>query len=190
MKRLSDMMLFASFISTLFYSVSYPYIYAETIKVVPRSFIGIEQILACVGTIIFCKAWNTYGDKLFKRYRLILVTEIVADVCMFADVILFMNLSRYFMTNIIIYSIITKNLCCGCVRMRAKVNPTEQLRERFDNNSNMVCAAATLIASGTAIAFQFGVRTLFVLALIGNTIDNFFYLYIYNRIQVEANGRK
>ena len=46
--------------------MSYPYIYAETIKVVPHLYIGLEQILACVGTIIFCKAWNMYSDRLFK----------------------------------------------------------------------------------------------------------------------------
>lgn len=41
-KKLSNLMLFANFISTLFYSTSYPYIYAETIKVVPRWYIGFE----------------------------------------------------------------------------------------------------------------------------------------------------
>lgn len=46
-------MLLANFISTLFYAVSYPYIYAETIKVVPHSYIGFEQILTCLSTISF-----------------------------------------------------------------------------------------------------------------------------------------
>lgn len=53
MKKLSNLILLSNLICTLFYSMSYPYIYAETIKVVPHFYIGIEQILACVGTIIF-----------------------------------------------------------------------------------------------------------------------------------------
>ena len=182
-KRLSNLMLLANFLSTLFYSVSYPYIYAETIKVVPHSYIGIEQILACLGTIIFCRSWNKHSDKLFKHYHLILYIEIIADIFLFADVLIRGNLQAYFLTNIIIYSIITKNLCCGIVKLRAKVNPTEKEREQYDNNSNIVCSIATLIGAGTAIMFNFDLNVLFVLAFVGGIIDNAFYLYIYNKIR-------
>lgn len=42
MKRLSNLMLLSNLFSTLFYSASYPYIYAETLKIVPQSYIGFE----------------------------------------------------------------------------------------------------------------------------------------------------
>jgi hypothetical protein len=67
--------------------------------------------------------------------------------------------------------------------MRAKVNPTEKEREQYDYNSNIVCSLATLIGAGVAIAFVFDLRLLFVLAFVGNVIDNVFYLYIYKKIK-------
>lgn len=136
MKKLSNLMLLSNLICTLFYSMSYPYIYAETIKAVPHFYIGIEQILACVGTIIFCRAWNMYSDRLFKHYRLFLILEVIADLILFTDVLIRNDLKFYFLLNIIIYSVITKNLCCGGVKIRAIVNPTEKEREQYDNNSN------------------------------------------------------
>jgi hypothetical protein len=163
--------------------MSYPYIYAETIKVVPHLYIGLEQILACLGTIIFCKLWNTYSDKLFEHYRLFLIVEIIADLILFTDVLVRNDLKFYFLLNIIIYSVITKNLCCGGTKMRAKVNPSEKEREQYDNNSSIVNAIATLIGAGVAMIFDFDLRLLFVFALIGNGLDNVFYLYIYNRIR-------
>lgn len=183
MKKLSNLMLLSNLICTLFYSMSYPYIYAETIKVVPHFYIGIEQILACVGTIIFCKAWNMYSDRLFKHYRLFLMLEVIADLILFTDVLIRNDLKFYFLLNIIIYSVITKNLCCGGVKIRAIVNPTEKEREQYDNNSSIVNAIATLIGAGVAMMFDFNLTLLFVFALIGNGLDNVFYIYIYNRIR-------
>ena len=183
MKKLSNLMLLSNFLSTLFYSVSYPYIYAETMKVVPHLYIGIEQILACLGTIIFCRLWNKYSDRLFEHYKLFLCMEILADIFLFADVLIRGNLSFYFLLNIIIFAIITKNLCCGGTKMRARVNPTEKEREQYDNNASIVNSIGTLIGAGTAMVFDFNLKILFVLAFIGNVIDNFFYLYIYNKIR-------
>ena len=178
MKRLSNIMLAATFISNLFYTMSYPYIYAQTVKVVPQSFIGIEQILCCVGAMLFCWIWNKYSDKLFKYYELLLVAEIIADTVLFADVLIRWDLKFYFLLNVIIYSVITRNLICGGNKMRAKLNPSEKERERFDNNNSILNSASTLIGAGAAIVFNPQLKTLFVLALIGNIADNFFYLYI------------
>ena len=178
MKRLSNIMLAATFISNLFYAMSYPYIYAQTVKVVPQSFIGIEQILCCVGAMLFCWIWNKNSDKLFKYYELLLVAEIIADTVLFADVLIRWDLKFYFLLNVIIYSVITRNLICGGNKMRAKLNPSEKERERFDNNNSILNSASTLIGAGTAIVFNPQLKTLFVLALIGNIADNFIYLYI------------
>lgn len=182
-KKLSDLMLIANFLSTLFYSVSYPYIYAETVKLVPKYYISLEQILACIGTIIFCKMWNTYSDRLFIYYREILYLEIIADTVLFADVIIRKDLSFYFLLNIIIYSIITRNLSCGGTKMRAIVNPTEKLREKYDNNSSIVASVATLLGSGAAVILDVPLMVLFILAFIGNIVDNLFYLYIYRCVK-------
>lgn len=181
--KLSKLMLTANLISTLFYSVSYPYIYAETIKVVPHMYIGIEQIVSCLGTIVFCKIWNTYSDKLFRYYDVFLWLEIVADIVLFADVLIRQNLNFYFLLNVITYAVITKQVICGGTKMKARVHPTEKLREQYDNNSSIVNAVSTLIGAGVAMIFDFNLTLLFVFAFIGNAIDNAFYIYIYNKIR-------
>lgn len=183
LKRLSDLMLAGYFLSMLFYSCSYVFIYQVIVQAVPRSFLGIEQIVGCVSTIIFCKVWNKYSDRLFRYYRLILWLEIIFDVALFADVIIRGDLKFYFMFNIMIMAIITRNLICGRTKMKAKVNPTEKLREKFDNNSQIADSAATIIGATTAIIIPFSLNTLFVLALIGNCIDNVFFLYIYHKLK-------
>lgn len=183
MKKLSNLMLFSNFFSTLFYSMSYPYIYAETIKVVSRQYISFEQIISCIGIVVFGVIWNRYGDKLFKHYSKILLAEVIADGLLFGHVLIVGDLKVYFLLNVIIYAVITKNLCCGGIRMRAKVNPTEELREKYDNNSNSVYAIATLLGTVVALMFSMKLNTLFVLALIGNISDNFAYFYIYQKIK-------
>jgi len=182
MRRLSNLMLLAAFTSTLFYAMSYPYIYAETLKVVPSFYIGLEQILCCLGTAVFCTIWNRHSDKLFRFYRIILWGEMVADIILFAMVLITGNLNVYFLMNIIIYALITRNLACGGTKMRAKVNPSEKSRERFDNNNNVVVSVATLIGAGVSIAFPIPLKIMFILALVGNCIDNVIYLYIYRRL--------
>lgn len=183
MKRLSKLMLLSNLLCTLFYATSYPYIYAETVKAVPHLYISIEQIMMCLGTIIICKLWNTHSDKLFRYYKMILLAEILADLVLFLDVIIRQNLSFYFLLNIGIACTITKNLSCGGVKIRAMVNPSEKEREQFDNNSNIVNAAATLVGAFVSIIAKFDFKILFILAFIGNIIDNFFYLYIYQKIK-------
>ena len=181
--KLSKLMLTANLISTLFYSVSYPYIYAETIKVVPHMYIGIEQIVSCLGTIVFCKIWNAYSDKLFRYYDVFLWLEIVADIVLFADVLIRQNLNFYFLLNVITYAVITKQVICGGTKMKARVHPTEKLREQYDNNASIVNSIATLVGAGIAMIFVFDLKWLFVCAFIGNVIDNAFFLYIYNKIR-------
>lgn len=181
-KKLSHLMLWAGFLSGLFYSASYPFIYAETLKAVTKGYISFETIVSCIGSFVFCGIWNKYSDKLFRGYRIILWTEIAADIFLFGYVLLTGNLKGYFVLNVLIYAIITKNLACGGTKMRAKVNPTEKLRERYDNNSNIVASAAALTGAGIALVYPFSLKMLFVFALVGNIIDNFFYLYIYSKI--------
>lgn len=186
MKRLSNLMLLSNLLCTLFYATSYPYIYAETIKTVPHYYISLEQIMMCLGTIIFCRLWNKHSDKLFRYYRTFLLLEILADVILFADVLMRNDLNFYFLLNVVIASTITKNLSCGGVKMRAMVNPSEREREQFDNNSNIVNAVATLAGASTAIIFDIDLKQLFIFAFIGNAIDNFFYLYIYKVVNEDG----
>lgn len=182
LKQLSNIMLLANFISTLFYALSYPYIYAEMMKVIPKGYISFEQILACGSTVVFCKIWNKNSDKLFRYFPAILIAEVIADTILFIDVIIRKDLSFYFLLNVIIFSIITRNLSCGRTKMEAKINPSEKLREQYDNNDQIVYSLATLIGSVIAIFLPLNLSVLFIFAMIGNVIDNFFYLFIFYQL--------
>lgn len=188
LKRLSNIMLLSGFLSTVFYSMSYPYIYAETVKYVSRPYLTFEQVVSCLGVVLFSLIWNKYGDKLFKHYPKIVVLEVIADSYLFLDVIVRGNLKFYFVLNILIYSIITRNITCGFVKIRAKVNSNEKDREKFDNNTNTVEALATITGAFLSIVTMPTLKVLFILALIGGIIDNFFYLYVYQRLNI-AGGK-
>lgn len=163
--------------------MSYPYIYKQLVEVVSNRYIAFEQIVSCVGIVFFSALWNKFGDTLFRHYLLICITEIVADTFLFTHVFITGDLKFYFVLNVLIYAVITKNLCCGGIRMRARVNPTEIERERYDNNANMINSVATLIGTGFALVCNLPLRILFILALIGNISDNFMYIYIYEIIR-------
>lgn len=69
--------------------------------------------------------------------------------------------------------------------MRAIVNPTEKSREQYDNNSNIVVSIATLVGTSLSLILAPNLKTLFIFALIGNTSDNFLFMYIYHKITKE-----
>lgn len=176
---LSKFMLTTNLICSIFYSMSYPYIYAEMMKVVNHIYISGEQIVTCLGVIIFGLLWNRKGDFLYKHYLWIVTAEIIADVFLFAHVLITGNLKFYFVLNVLIYALITRNMANGGIRLRAKVHPDEKSRERYDNNCNIVSSVATLIGAGIAIIIPMKLTVLFIAALVGNVFDNFCYYYIY-----------
>lgn len=101
---------------------------------------------------------------------------------LFADVLIRQNLNFYFLLNVITYAVITKQVICGGTKMKARVHPTEKLREQYDNNASIVNAIATLIGAGVAMIFDFDLTLLFAFAFVGNAIDNVMFLYIYKQI--------
>ena len=185
-KKLSDLMIVASFLSSLFYAASYPYIYAESLKAVTKHYISFEQIISCIAITCFCVVWNKYSDRLFKHYRLMLWAEIIADAFLMIYAAVTQDMKFYFVLNVLIYAFVTQNIICGGTKMRAIVNPTEKARERYDNSIKAACAIATMLGAAVASIVSFSIPTLFILALVGNTIDNFFYLYIYHKIRAEV----
>ena len=190
-QKLSKFMLTTNFICSMFYSMSYPYIYAELMRAVNHFYISGEQILSCLGVVLFGILWNKKGDFLYKHYLKIVTLETIADTILFAHVIITGNLKFYFVLNVLIYALITRNMANGGIRLRAKVHPDEKSRERYDNNCNIVNSTATLVGSGIALVTDMSLTVLFVAALVGNVFDNFCYYYIYYQAnKLEENDRQ
>lgn len=185
-QRLSKLMLVTNFICTLFYSLSYPYLYAKALKTVSKNYISAEQIISCSGVVVFGILWNNSGDKLYKHYPLIVLTETIADIILMVHVLITGNLKFYFIFNVLIYAIITRNMANGGIRLRAKVHPDEKSRERYDNNNNIVNSVSTLLGASLSIVLKLDMTTMFVFALIGNVFDNGFYYYIYKKVNKDV----
>lgn len=182
-KKLSNLMLLSNLVCTLFYSMSYPYIYSMTMKVVSKGYISFEQIGCCLGTVVFGIIWNKYGDKLFQYFSLIIIAETIATILFIAYTMYSGDLKIYFILNILICALITRNMWNGGIRLRAKVHPDEKTRERYDNNCNIVNSIGTLGGAAIAIVFSFKLNTLLIFALIGGIFDNFCYYYIYKKVR-------
>lgn len=72
-------MLVTNFIYNLFYALSYPYIYAETIKAVSKVYISSEQIISCLGIVVFGILRNKKGDWLYKHYLWIITLDTIKE---------------------------------------------------------------------------------------------------------------
>lgn len=73
-------MLLATFLTTIFYSSTYPYIHKQIMMIASDSLIALNQIINCVSVIIFSTIWNKKSDKLFKFYPLFCIFEIMFEI--------------------------------------------------------------------------------------------------------------
>lgn len=60
-----DGMLAATFLTTLFYSSTYPFIHKIMMQDVSDKLIAASQIITCISLVVFGSLWNSKGDKLF-----------------------------------------------------------------------------------------------------------------------------
>lgn len=175
-------MILATFITTLFYSATYPYIYVEIMKSISNQYVAITNIIVCLSTILFSVLWNKKSNSLFKLYPTFCIIEIIISLVLLAYLLIFyLNLKFYYITNTIIFAVITRNICCGGIKLRAKRYPSEKEREKFDNTNNSFSAIATLIGSVISIFLKLPIEIMLILAFIGNVIDNIIYIIIFQQ---------
>ena len=87
------------------------------------------------------------------------------------------------MIDTLIFAIITRNICCGVIKLKAIRYSSEIERENFDNNNNSASAVATIIGSALAMILNLDFSTMLWLATLGGAIDNMFYLFIFRSTQ-------
>lgn len=174
-----DGMLLATFLTTLFYSATYPFIHKMTMMFVSNTMVAANQIINCISVIFFGMLWNKKSEKLFKNYAVFCCIETVLTVLLTIWVTATHNIVAYYFADNFIFALVTRNICCGGVKLRAIRYNTESERERFDNNNNSASAAATIIGSLLAMVLNLDFSRMLWLATLGNTIDNVFYIRIF-----------
>ena len=177
-----DGIIAATFFTNLFYSMSYPYIHKTILSYASASLISINQIVNCLSIILFSSLWNKYGEKLYKYYQLICIVETIATISTSIFVILTNNIVAYYILDTLVFALITRNICCGGIKLRAQKYNSEEKRVLADNNINSAASLATIIGSICAIYMNYSFPIMIVLSTIGNTIDNIFYIFIYRSI--------
>ena len=186
MKRIKfDGMIVATFLTNLFYASTYPYIHKIIMTEASDDLVAFNQIINCVTIVLFGSIWNKKSNSLFKFYPILLTIEIICNVTLSLWVI-FSNASNivvYYMMDTLIFSIVTRNICCGYIKLKAARYRTEDAREQFDNNNNSASAIATIIGSVIAMILELNFNTMLILATIGNIIDNIFYICIFFKHQ-------
>lgn len=80
MKKKIDGMLLATFLTTIFYSATYPYIHKEIMAHVSDSVIALSQIVNCVSVVILSNLWNKKSDKLFIYYPVFCIGETILSI--------------------------------------------------------------------------------------------------------------
>lgn len=174
-----DGMLLATFLTTIFYSATYPFIHKEVMTVAPDWLIAATQIINCVSVVTFGYIWNKFSDKLFKFYPIICILETVLTVGSAAYAICTKDIAAYYIIDTLVFALVTRNIVCGGVKLKAIRYKTETDREHFDNNNNSASAVATIIGSLIAMVLNLNLEIMLCIATFGNAIDNVAYILIY-----------
>lgn len=187
MKKKLDGMLLATFLTTIFYSSTYPYIHKEVMSNISDNIIALNQIINCLSIVILGSLWNKKSDKLFKYYPTFCIVETILSIGSAIWAITTRNILAYYIIDTLIFSIVTRNICCGGVKLRAIRYNSEKERECFDNNNNSASAIATILGSIIAMILDLDFSIMLWLATFGNTIDNVFYIFIYKSTRKGRN---
>ena len=173
-----DGMILATLICTTFYSTSYPFIHKQIMYYASDNLIALNQIINCVSIVLFGFVWNK-TKRLFNFYPALCIIEGILSIGSTIFAITTHNIVAYYVIDTLIFSIVTRNICCGGIKLRAMRYNTEEQRERYDNNNNSANAIGTIVGSCLAMILDLNFEAMLIVATIGNTVDNIFYICIY-----------
>ena len=174
-----DSMLVGGLLVNVFYSATYPFIHKQIISVATDNFIAANQIINCLGIVIFGAIWNKFSDRLFRFYPLFCIFESVLGIATTTFAVTTNQIIAYYILDTLVLAIITRNIICGSIKLRVIRYKTENEREKFDNNFNSVCSIGILIGSVIALFLNLNFAAMLWTATFGNMIDNAIYINIY-----------
>lgn len=186
--RKIDCMILATFVATIFYASTYPYIHRYIMTMVSDNAVALNEIINCVGVIISGAIWNKFSDRLFPFYPLFCFLETICDVAVTVWALTTGHIAAYYILSCIEFSVITRNMICGGNVLRILRYQSDKEREHYQNNNNSASALASIIGSIIAMKLNLSFPIMLALATFGNATDNIFYVVIY--YQTVKNQKK
>ena len=74
-------MLAATFLVTIFYSATYPFIHKIIMENVSDNIVALNQIINCLSIVLLGSLWNKKSYKLFQYYPAFCVGETILSIC-------------------------------------------------------------------------------------------------------------
>lgn len=140
--------------------------------------ISINSLLICFGGIILPFIWNKYSNRLYKKYNLMLLTEVIVYIMLLIMLLTNrMSLIVYYILDTLCITLVTKNIICGGNKLIAKRYTNEDYRVRYDNNTQVAGNISSMIGFALSAIVELSMNEAFILSTIGICIDNIFYYY-------------
>lgn len=143
--------------------------------------IAFNSIIMCLAGVLFPIIWNKYKN-LYRIYGKLLllegVTYSIIGILIYTNAI---SNVAYYLLDTFLFAIISKNIICGCNKLRAVRYNSEIIREQYDNNSTIVSNFSSLLGFGISFIITISSSIAFILITIGICIDNIFYYRVYKQ---------
>jgi hypothetical protein len=185
MKRLlqkifsGDILVINAFISSLMFAVVLPYNQKAIFSVLPEKYYSMSVILECIGVVVYSKLWNTYREKLYKRFVLFSVLDSLHFVVSLFLYLLTKSIVVYYIIDTILFTIFSRNVISGCNTLLAKRYSDPEKRNCYDNNIASVSGVATILGSSLSILVShIGFIFVVVIITILNLIDNILFIVV------------
>ena len=177
-----DTFLLARFIANYFYSLSIPAVQFYLINAVGQRTIAINSISVSISGILFPLLWKKYREKIYNRFGIFLLIESICSITtwflLIADN---MNLFMYYVADTLIFSLVTRNIMCGMNMIKTKRYPTEESRNDYDNNVQIVTEISSLIGFVISALCEFDFKIAFTFSMFGYVIDNSFLYNVWKK---------
>lgn len=183
---LTDLMIHATFWSTLFFSMAYPVTHMAIIENINKNYIALQGVVLNIGLILVNTSFIAkIGDLIFKHFRFLCVLEILAyGVLVGCTAFGVSSIKTYYVVDMFLYALITRNMICCGNRLR-RIIYKEKDREDFDNANPIACAIANIIGSVLVFLIPLPLWFAWMLMFIGISVDNAFYIIIYRKFHLK-----
>lgn len=176
-----DLLLLSCFISNLFYALSYATIQVTIISQISTNLLSFKNLITSILTLLVVKLSTKFEYQAYKKYKSMLVLELLILFIITAMALMTKNIIMYFILDSLLYCTLAQAVICSTNKFYTK-KYDENTRSLFDNNtifySNLASAIGYLIATLTTLTIDNAIILVFLALLFNNTC----YLIEHNKL--------